>query len=129
MASGDLHSGFGSTILQAVIGGAAALPVGICLYFVTILIWAEAITILAIPIALVPKFGSSIMDWADFSQGVVPVLVIGAMAMEVWVCRLLIRRRYSVFAYTQAVLGLAVSSPFFYWTALHQKPLLPFWGQ
>jgi len=42
---------------------------------------------------------------------------------------MLIRRHYAVFAYTQAILGLAVSSPFFYWTAVHQKPLLPFWGQ
>lgn len=107
----------------------AAAPVGIWLYFMSILIWAEVVTILAIPAALVPHVGSRIIGWMNFSPGAIPLLVAGTVATEVWFCRMLIRRRYAVFAYTQAILGLAVSSPFFYWTAVHQKPLLPFWRQ
>ena len=129
MAGGDSNFGFRQTILQAIVGIAASLPVGIWLYFAIVLIWAEALTIFAIPIGLIPKVGLVIITWANFSRGVVPVLVIGAGAMEIWACRILIRRHYSVFAYTQAALGLVISLPFFYWTFVHQKPILPFWGQ
>ena len=117
------------TVLEAVSGVFAAVPVGIWLYFMSILIWAEVVTILAIPVALIPHVGSRILIWLNFSSSVIPFLVAGAVATEVWFCRMLIRRHHSVFAYTQAILGLAISSPFFYWTAIHQKPLLPFWGQ
>jgi hypothetical protein len=129
MASGDSNSGFRQIILQAVVGVAASLPVGIWLYFAIILLWAMAINVFAIPMLLVPKVGSAIMTWANFSRGMVPILVIGAGAMEVWACRVLIRRHFPVFAYTQAILGLGISLPFFYWSFVHQKPLLPFWGQ
>ena len=116
-------------VLEVVSGIVAAVPVGIWLYFMSVIIWAEVVTILAIPVALVPHVGSRILIWLNFSSSVIPFLVAVTVAVEVWFCRVLIRRHYSVFAYTQAILSLAVSSPFFFWTAVHQKPLLPFWGQ
>ena len=125
----DLDSGWKRTVGEATLGVLAALPVGLCLYFVIILVWAEVITALAIPILLIPRAGSTIVMWMNFNRSIVPVLFLGALLLEVWVCRTLIRRRYPVLAYTQAVLGLAVSLPFFYWTAVHQKSMLPFWGQ
>lgn len=129
MAKNGNGSHLWQTVLEAVSGVLAAVPVGIWLYFMSILIWAEVVTILAIPVALIPHVGSRILVWLNFSSSVIPFLVAGAVAAEVWFCRMLIRRRHSVFAYTQAILGLAISSPFFYWTAVHQKPLLPFVGQ
>jgi len=129
MAKNGNGSRLWQTVLEAVSGVLAAVPVGIWLYFMSILIWAEVVTILAIPVALIPHVGSRILVWLNFSSSVIPFLVAGAVAAEVWFCRMLIRRHYVVFAYTQAILGLAVSSPLFYWTAVHQKPLLPFWGQ
>jgi len=129
MAKNGNGSRLWQTVLEAVSGVLAAVPVGIWLYFMSILIWAEVVTILAIPVALIPHVGSRILVWLNFSSSVIPFLVSGAVAAEVWFCRMLIRRRHSVFAYTQAILGLAISSPFFYWTAVHQKPLLPFVGQ
>ena len=117
------------TVFEIVSGVFAAVPIGIWLYFMSIFIWAEVVTILAIPMAFVPHLSSQIMGWMNFSHGSVLLLVAGAVATEVWFCRTLTRRHHPVFAYTQAVLGLAVSSPFFFWTAVHQKPLLPFWGQ
>ncbi len=124
-----LGSGWKRTAWEAVLGVLAALPVGVGLYFMTILVWAMVFTILAVPILLIPYVGSVVMTWANFSTSVVPVLFGGAVVIEVFACRALIRRRYSVLAYAQAVLGLAVSMPFYYWTAVHQKPMLPFWGQ
>jgi len=117
------------TVLEIVSGVFAAVPVGIWLYSMSIIIWAEVVTLLAFSVALVPHIGPQFVGWLNFSSSVIPFLVAGAVAMEVWFCRMLIRRRHSVFAYTQAILGLAISLPFFYWTAVHQKPLLPFWGQ
>lgn len=117
------------TALEVLSGVLAAVPVGIWLYFMSILIWAEVITLLAIPAALVPHVGPQIIRWLSFSVSVTPILVAGAAAAEVWFCRVLIRWHHPVFAYTQAALGLAVSLPFFYWTAVHHKPLLPFWRQ
>ena len=116
-------------VLEAVFGVLAAVPVGIWLYFMSIFLWAEVVTVLTIPVALIPQVGSRILVWLNFSSSVIPLLVAGAVVAEVWFCRMLIRRHHSVFAYTQAILGLVVSSPFFYWTAVHQKPLLPFAGQ
>jgi len=120
---------FMRTVLQALFGVVAAIPIGIWLYFVAVIVWVEVITVLAIPVALLPYVGSSIMEWMNFTPGVVVLLIGAAVALEVWLCRMLIRRHYSVFAYTQAVLGLFVSLRFFYLTAVHQKPMLPFWGQ
>ena len=116
-------------VLQAVLGVAVAVPVGIWLYFADVIVWAEVITVLALPLALLPYVGTRLLEWMNFSPGMVVLLIAGAVALEVWLCRMLIRRHYSVFAYTQAILGLFVSLRFFYWTAIHQKPMLPFWGQ
>ena len=117
------------TVLEIVSGIFAAVPVGIWLYFMSVTIWAEVGTLLAFSVALVPHIGPQFVGWMNFSRGSVLLLMGGTVAVEVWFCRMLIRRHYAVFAYTQAILGLAISSPFFYWTAVHQKPLLPFWGQ
>ncbi len=117
------------TLWEAILGILAALPMGVWLYFFVILVWAEVITALAIPVGLIPYLGPPIIEWANFSTGVVPVLFGGAALIEVFACRALLRRRCHVLAYTQAILGLAASLPFFYWTAVHQKPMLPFWGQ
>ena len=117
------------TVLEIVSGIFAAVPIGIWLYFMSVIIWAEVVTLLAFSVALVPRIGPQFVGWMNFSRGSVLLLMGGTVAVEVWFCRMLIRRHYVVFAYTQAILGLAVSSPFFYWTAVHQKPLLPFWGQ
>lgn len=125
----NLGSGWKRTVWEAALGVLAALPVGVGLYFVTILVWAMVFTVLAIPILLIPYAGSVIMTWANFSTSLVSVLFGGAVLIEVFACRALIRCRYPVLAYTQGVLGLAVSLPFYYWTAVHQKPMLPFWGQ
>lgn len=122
-------SGWKRPIWEAALGVLAALPVGMWLYFFVILVWAEVITALAIPILLIPYAGSVIMTWANFSTSLVSVLFGGAVLIEVFACRALIRCRYPVLAYTQGVLGLAVSLPFYYWTAVYQKPMLPFWGQ
>lgn len=116
-------------VLEVASGIAAAVPVGIWLYFMSVIVWAGVVNVLALSFALIPHIGPPIVGWMNFSRGAIPLLMAGAVATEVWFCRMLIRRHYSVFAYTQAILGLAVSSPFFYWTAVHQKPLLPFWGQ
>lgn len=129
MAKGGNGSGPWRTVFEVVSGVLVAVPIGVWLYFMSIFIWAEVISLLAIPVTLVPHVGSRIIIWLNFSAGVMPLLVVGAVALEVWFCRMLIRRHHSVFAYTQAILSLAVSSPFFFWTAVHQKPLLPFWGQ
>ena len=125
----SLGSGWKRTVWEAALGILAALPVGGCLYFGAILVWAEVITVLAIPVGIIPRLGPPVIEWANFSTSVIPILFGGAVMIEVFACRALIRRRYRVLAYTQAVLGLAVSLPFFYWTAVHQKPMLPFWGQ
>ncbi len=116
-------------VLQAVLGVAVAVPVGIWLYFAAVIAWVEVITVLAIPVLLLPYVGTRLLEWMNFSPGMVVLLIAGAVALEVWLCRMLIRRHYSVFAYTQAILGLFVSLRFFYLTAIHQKPMLPFWGQ
>lgn len=116
-------------VLELISGALAALPIGVGLYFVSILIWAWMIEFLAIPVLLIPRFGSHIMGWMDFSRGATVLIVASVVIIEAWFCRRLSLRHYRVFAYTQALLGLAVSSPFFYWTSVHQKPMLPFWGQ
>jgi len=129
LASNDNGSGRWRSLLEVVLGVAAAGPIGVFLYFASILVWAEVVTILAIPIALVPYVGLRILDWMNFSHGVILLIVAMAVGTEIWVCRLLIRRHHPVFAYTQAFLGLAVSLLFFYWSMVHQRPMLPFWGQ
>ena len=121
--------GIGRTILQIVSGVTVALPIGICLYFMPIMLWAMLLNALAIPIALIPYASSQILSWMDFSDGVVMLLIVGAVIIQIVTCRILIRRHWVVFAYTQGVLGLAVSAPLYYWTIVHQRPLLPFWGQ
>ncbi len=129
MTQSEPKAGFMRTVLQVLMGVAAAVPVGIWLYFVVVIAWVEVITVLALPLALLPYVGTRLLEWMNFSPGMVVLLIAGAVALEVWLCRMLIRRHYSVFAYTQAILGLFVSLRFFYWTAIHQKPMLPFWGQ
>jgi len=129
MAKNDKGSDFWRTVLEVVSGMFAAVPMGVFLYFVIIVLWVWAIELLAFPVLLIPHVGSRIMGWLAFSHGVIPLIAAMAVTMELWFCRILIRRHHRVFAYTQALLGLAVASPFFYWTFVHQKPLLPFWGQ
>lgn len=129
MAISENGSGRWRSVMEVVLGVIAAGPIGIFLYFMSILVWAEGIVLLAIPLALIPYVGPRIMDWLNFSRSVVPLIVAMAVCAEIWVCRVLIRRHHQVFAYVQAFLGLAVSLPFYYWTAVHQKPMLPFWGQ
>ena len=115
--------------LEVLSGIFAAMPLGLFLYFVPIIFWASAIGIVAILIALIPYAGIPIVAWMDFTPGMVLVLLSGVIAIEIWACKFLIKRHYQIFAYTQAVLGLAISSPFFYWTIIHHRPMLPFYGQ
>ncbi len=127
----DKHSGaaFKRIILEAFSGVFAAVPVGVFLYFFPVVFWASAINVLALLVPLIPYIGIPIVTWMNFTAGMVLLLAISAIVMEVWICRMLIRRHHTVFAYTQAVLGMAVSSPIFYWSIVHQKPMLPFYGQ
>ena len=129
MAKPFTGSGRWRTALEVGSALVAAIPIGIFLYFMSVLVWAEVVTILAIPISLIPSVSAPIMGWLNFSQGAVPFIIGMAVAMELGACRILIRYHYQAFAYTQALLGLAVSSPFFYWTVVHQKPMIPFWGR
>ncbi len=128
----SLGSGWKRTAWEAALGILAALPVGAWLYYFVIFVWTEVIGILAmlavsaIPGGLIPAFGPSSISRANDSIGIVLILFASAALIEVFACRALIRRHYPVLAYTQAILGLAASLPFFYWTAVHQKPLLPF---
>ena len=85
--------------------------------------------VLALLVPFIPYIGIPIITWMNFTAGVVSLLAISAIVMEVWTCRMLIRRHHTVFAYTKAILSLAVSSPIFYWSIVHQKPMLPFYGQ
>ncbi len=78
---------------------------------------------------LIPTVGPSVAAWMNFSPGMLLLLAAAAVAMEVFACRLLVRRSLTVFAYTQGALSLAFSVPFFVWSIIHQKPMLPFWGQ
>ena len=85
----------------------AAVPMGVFLYFVIIVLWVWAIELLAFPVLLIPHVGSRIMGWLAFSHGVIPLIAAMAVTMELWFCRILIRRHHRVFAYTQALLGLS----------------------
>ena len=127
----DKHSGsaFKRIILETFSGVFAAVPVGVFLYFLPVVFWASAMNVLALLVPLIPYVGIPIITWMNFTAGMIMLLATSAIIMEVWACRMLIRRHHSVFAYTQAVLGLAVSSPIFYWSIVHQKPMLPFYGQ
>ena len=124
------NSGFKRSFLEVITAVLVAAPVGIFLYFGPILVWAMLCSNLLVFLALlIPAIGSSIATWMDFSPGMLLLLAAVAIAIEVWACRMLVSRRHSVFAYTQAMLALAVSSPFFYWSIVHQRPMLPFWDQ
>lgn len=127
----DKYSGsvFKRIVLEAFSGIIAAFPVGVFLYFFLIVFWASAVSVLALLLPLIPYIGIPVITWMNFTAGMILLLAVSAIVLEVWACRILVRRHYTVFAYTQAVLGLAVSSPFFYWSIVHQKPMLPFWGQ
>ena len=127
----DKHSGsvFKRIVLEVSLGTLAALPIGMFLYFFLVVFWASAVSILALLLPLIPYIGIPIVTWMNFTKGMILLLAVSAIVLEVWACRILVRRHHTVFAYTQAVLGLAVSSPFFYWSIVHRKPMLPFWGQ
>lgn len=129
MANNTLGSKLVRTGLEALSGVFAAVPLGLFLYFMPVVFWASVIGFVAIPIMFIPYAGVPIVAWMNFTPGMVLVLLSGAIAIEIWTCKFLIKRHYQIFAYTQAVLGLAVSSPFFYWSIVHQRPMLPFYGQ
>lgn len=128
----DEHSNFNfkQTFLQVVVAVVAATPIGLFLYFGPILVWAMVFGNLLVFLALlIPAVGPSVAAWMNFSPGMLLLLAAVAVAMEFLACRLLVRRSLTVLAYTQGVLSLAVSAPFFVWSIAHQKPMLPFWGQ
>lgn len=130
MEDEHFNFGFKRSFLEVIAAVLAAAPVGMFLYFGPVLVWAILFHNLLVFLALlVPTIGSSIATWMNFSPGMLLLLAAVAVAMEAWSCRMLVGRHHSVFAYTQAMLALAVSSPFFYWSIVHQKPMLPFWGQ
>ena len=130
MDDGHSNFGFKRSSLEVIAAMLAAAPIGIFLYYGPILVWATLFgSLLAFLALLIPTIGSSIAAWMNFSPGMMLLLAAVAIAMETWACQMLVRRHHSVFAYTQAILALAVSSPFFYWSIVHGKPMLPFWGQ